>query len=216
MSKKNDNFDLRRLIISLSPILIFIFLVPFMSSQVPYHADLSGNVDGTGSKWFLFIIVAVLSLEIYYIYGKKDEKKIVNSIVLLIMSTLNILLLTGSIYEADNLITGFLAYLNGSYGNQVTFLLFCISLIMFLLVERIPPNSIIGIKNSVTNSSETAWKMVHSKSRMQFWYCASVNIYIFLIPTISPIAKLITSFLVMAICWIYVTLISRSVSKNFG
>lgn len=215
MSKK-QKFDYRRLCIAISPILIFILLIPFMHSKVPYHTDLLGNVDGTGSKLALFGIAALFSLVIYYVYGKRDEKNIVYLLVITILALLDILFLTGAIFESKNLFTGFYRYLNTSYGNQVTFLLFCFSLFMFLFVEKIPLNSFIGIKNSVTNKSDMAWKMVHNRSRMQFWYGAMLNLLIFYIPSLSAFAKLIISFLVMMFCWIYIVYISKVVSKELN
>ncbi len=214
MNNRRSSIDLKKLIITISPILIFIFLVPFMHTQVPYHSDLFGNVDGTGSKWILFGIVSVLSFAIYYIYGKKNKQKVVYFLVLTMLTMLNILLLTGAIFKSENLFEGFYLYFSTSYGNQVTFLLFCVSLTMYLFVERIPPNSIIGIRNSVTSKSEIAWKIVHSRSRMQFWFCAMTNLLIFLIPTLSDLAKLIISFAIVIFCWIYILNISYSVSRK--
>jgi len=185
-----------------------------MHTQVPYHADLLGNVNGTGSKWALFGITALFSMVIYYVYGKRDEKKIVYSLVITILTLLNILLLTGAIVQSDNLFSGFYMYLNALYGNQISFLLFSFSLLMFLFVEKIPPNSFIGIKNSVTSKSEMAWKIVHSRSKMQFWYGATLNLLIFYTPSISAFEKLIISFLVMIICWIYIVYISKIVSSE--
>ncbi|GAB6109479.1 DUF1648 domain-containing protein [Fusibacter bizertensis] len=214
MKEEKSKHRFQRLFIALSPILIFICLMPFMREQVPYHFDLVGNVDRVGSKWFVFASIIVFSIVIFYTYGKNEEKKLAISIGLTLMSILNVLLITATIHESENLIKGFLSYIIESYGNQVAFLLFFVSLFIFLFSDRILLKSTIGVKSAVTNKSEDAWKTVHIKSKMQFWYCAIIQIFLFFIPTINPSVKLIISLMLMLLSWFYVIRISHSVNKG--
>lgn len=203
MKEEKSKHSFQRLFIALSPILIFICLMPFMREQVPYHFDLVGNVDRVGSKWFVFASIIVFSIVIFYTYEKREEKKFTIFIGLTLMSILNVLLITATIHESENLIKGFLSYIIESYGNQVAFLLFFVSLFMFLFSDRILLKSTIGVKSAVT-----------SKSKMQFWYGAMIQIFLFFIPTINPSVKLIISLMLMLLSWFYVIRISHSVNKG--
>lgn len=196
-------------IFALSPLLIFVLLLPFMLEKVPYHTDLMGNIDRSGSRLYLFGSICISSILILYLYSNLNKKRILFSLIIMASLSNITLFLLASVVETENFYRGFIEYIAISYGNQISFTIFVVMILFFMIVDLIPLNSMIGIRNSVTMKSTDAWRYVHIKSKLVIACCSIINLLIFLLPVISNFNKMIFSFITVILVFSAIIVISR-------
>lgn len=203
-----------RFILAFSPILLFILLLPFMLKDVPYHTDLMGNIDRSGSRLFLFGAILFSSILLFYIYSNLNEKRIFFSVIIVASICNTALFLLASVVEMENFFRGFIDYIAESYGNQITVIMFAIMIIFFMIADIIPQNSVLGIRNSVTLRSKEAWNYVHTRAKSGILCCSMANLYIFLLPNVNNLIKMLLAFITVVIAIVVVTIISQKYNKE--
>lgn len=194
---------------TLFPILLSVFLLPFMMQKVPYHTDLAGNVDGVGSRWVIFIVMSIISGLFYYLYSNLSKRRILFSLILSVLMCLITLFLLASVVQMENLFSGFANYLSGAYGNQMSFTVFLLMMLLFITVDIIPRNYVFGIRNSVALKTKEGWRFVHVKTKPIILCCSIANLYIFLLPNMSNRVKMFFSFATVIVALVAVTAISQ-------
>lgn len=168
MNESGHKLDVVRLLSALSPIVLFFLLFPFMNDKIPYHADLSGNIDANGSKWILFGFCLVSSILIFYVYKRFNLKRLTFSAGLVILLVSNALFLLGSVVTSSNLYSGFLNHLGRTFANQMSFVMFILYMLFFLFYKKIKP---------------------------LFWFGMMLNLYVFMVPDLNDFTKLSITFM---------------------
>lgn len=213
--KVNENIIIKY-IFSFSPILLFVLLLPFMQQEVPYHTDLMGNIDRIGSRLILFGVMSVYAALLFYLYGNLSEKRVLFSLVLITPMCMITLFLLASVVQMENIFKGFTHYISGSYGNQMSFIVFLMVMLLFMTIDILPQNSVFGIRNSVTLKSKKAWNSVHIKAKPFILCCSLVNLYIFLLPDLGNFMKMLTAFISIVLAVVAVTVISEKYKRQIS
>ncbi len=216
LEKKAVESKKTKYIFSFSPMILFALLLPFMLGKVPHHTDLLGNVDGLGSRLFMCVAMSIFSGLLYYMYSNISKKRLFFSLMLSAIMCLITLFLLASVVEMENIFKGFSSYISDSYGNQMSFIVFATMMLLFITVDIIPPNSIFGLRNSVTMKSQEAWYSVHTKSKPIVLYCSLANLYIFLIPNVDNLMKMLLGFATIILAIVAITVISHKFKSEIG
>ncbi len=211
--KVNEN-KIIKYIFSFSPIVLFVLLLPFMQQEVPYHTDLMGNIDRIGSRLIVFGVMSVYSALLFYLYCNLSEKRVLFSLVLITSMCIITLFLLASVVQMENIFKGFTHYISGSYGNQMSFIICVMTMLLFMTIDIIPQNLVFGIRNSVTLRSKKAWEYVHIKAKPVILCCSIVNLYIFLLPASGNFMKMLISFISIVLAVVAVTVISQMYKRQ--
>jgi len=206
--KKVNESKIVKIMYSFSPVVLFVLLMPFMMKDVPYHTDLMGNIDSTGNRFIMLFVMSIFSAMFYYLYSNISKKRIFISLILAVLVFLVTLFLLASVVQMENIFKGFAIYISRSYGNQMSFIVFMMLLILFITADIIPQNSIFGIRNAVTLKSKDAWSFVHTKAKPVVLGCSLANLYIFLVPNLDNFMKMLLSFATIIVAIVTVTIIS--------
>lgn len=177
-------------------IILVSVLLPFLPDKVPMHSNLIGQIDRWGSKYELFVIVALtlICLAILYSIVYHSEKKIVEGKlgtkeIQEIKQQVNIMLYSGIGFGI--LMTFFILYyvskavaIKESIDTDINtsqllgFLLGSIFLLLGILFLFLKKNNVIGIRTKWSMKNELTWKYSHRYSAVVFGIAGVVNILI--------------------------------------
>ncbi|GAB6108936.1 SdpI family protein [Fusibacter bizertensis] len=214
--KEVNESKIVKIMYSFSPVVLFVLLMPFMMKDVPYHTDLMGNIDSTGNRFIMLCVMSVFSAMFFYLYSSISKKRMLFSLILAVLLLLVTVFLLASVVQMDNLFKGFANYISRSYGNQMSFIVFMMMLLLFITADIIPPNSVFGIRNSVTFKSKDAWGFVHTKAKPVVLGCSLANLYIFLVPNLDNFMKMLLSFATIIVSLVTVTIISQKYKSQLS
>lgn len=185
--------------------LLFIILVFMLPDKIPVHWNVSGEVDGYGSKYFA-LIFAVLPLAVYYgmnLDKRIDPKKRKRENKEIFDFFRNGLTLFFILFGGYFLF----AILRPTLLKEVS-PAFIIGILLIGLgnyMPRIPQNYTLGVKTPWTLESEYVWKKTHRVSGYLF-------VIIGIITLLSSFLKTELSFVIMIISILISTFVSLGYS----
>lgn len=155
---KTKAFDIFVWIITL----IFVGIIFFMPETLPMHWDYQWNVDGYGSRYYLFML-ALLPMLIYYgmlLILKIDPRK---KNLEKRQGTYNIFRYGLTCFFMIFVVFFYYLSLNphADVGNLLLLLLGVVLIGMGNYMPRVPQNYFLGIKTPWTLSNEYVWKKTH-------------------------------------------------------
>lgn len=209
-------FSVVDLYLVFSPLVLFFLLFNYIPSVVPQHSNFFLSIDTWGSKYISLGIILFLSCVVAFVIyksKKKDKNTISNTIELIIFYLLNIFFLF-SIYQEKG-ITKNMIDIGWNSQKVFLYLIAVIFLIFGILGNRIPKNSILGIRTKWTLNSEDIWNKTHKKSRIFSLLTSGVNFYILFNPKINYTEKLIFSSISIILFCIVGVCISYYYSEKF-
>lgn len=172
---------------SLSPMIICIFIYNKLPYKLPIHFDLNGNITNYSNKFIvcilLPIVLCILNIVLISV-TKHDPKKYnhnkkIKSILPFIIPLLSIIMTSLSIFIGL-----------GKDINAVTIIISCISFLFLIIgnyLPKIKQNYTIGIRTPWTLNDKDNWHKTHRFSSKVWSIFGIINIIIALIYTqISP------------------------------
>lgn len=170
---------MKKMIIFLTslPLIVTIIAIQYLPDQIPLHYNSAGEIDRWGSKYecFVFpIIIIIVSLIANYIAKKiyhnssincdeKEKRKAMNNkqlmdllfvVVLVIMNLDHYSTMYSSYIEATNNMIN--SYLDNDFWMLIT--MGIIIIMLGYIIPKTDRNSIVGIRNKWTLSSDLVWK----------------------------------------------------------